>query len=513
MTAQQTATSPRLRADTIRVSVILAATLLALVPLFVVESLPLHDYPSHLARMYVLLQAGHDEVLNRYYEIHWALMPNLAMDILVPPLARAIGSVELAGKLFVALTMLLLSSGTMFLHAAIHRRVSLWPLLSVVLLYNGILWFGFLNFLFSLGLFLWAFGIFVRTQDWPVMSRVPLCAILCVILFVAHLFGFALFLVAVAGWSFGRMWVRDLTFRGVVREGLLVLPATLLCLSLFLFATPTSSVASETSWSDLRRPWHYIAKLQATLFAVDFNDSLTLVAALLVASIVVLGFVAGWVRLDRRMVPVLGLLSLCFAAMPMMVSSSYFAYHRMPIVLAFVSVTALDWTVRAPARALAAILFAFIVLRVEEVSVQWRQLDNDFAPIRSAMRTLPKGTRLTTAMAAPPGLPAPALLHVPSHIVLDADGFYPGVFSFPGQQPINFTPAYAELGGHIGSRSIFHRFPLNFDSYGPQFDPFVPTLLAQFDVLLTFQDSYLTLPQGLVLLKASGPWKLYRLAH
>jgi hypothetical protein len=310
--------------------------------------------------------------------------------------------------------------------------------------------------------------------------------------------------------------VRELNFAGVVREGLIVIPAALLCVALFLFATPTSNVASETSWDDLRRPWHYVAKLQSILFMVDFNDGLKLVAAALVVSIVLLGLIAGWVRLDRRVVPVLALLSLCFAAMPLMVSSSYFAYHRMPIVLGFVGVASLDWTGRAPWRALTAIVFAFVLLRVGEVTSQWRRLDRDFAPIRAELRTLPKGARLTVAFAAPPPpAPAPpALLHVAAHVVLDADGFYPGVFSFPGQQPINFTPAYADLGGHTGSRSIFHRFPLDRDALGPRFDPFNPALLARFDVLLTFQDSYFSpLPDGLVLLRESGPWKLYRLAH
>lgn len=510
----QGGSAARQQRGAVTVALLLLATLAATVPVFLVESLPLHDYPSHLARMYVLLQAGNDAVLNRYYELQWALMPNLAMDLTVPPLARLLGSVELAGKIFVAATMVLLATGTAFLHAAIHRRLSTWPLLAALLLYNGILWFGFLNFLCGLALFLWAFGIFVRTAGWNVGARIPLYASLCLVLFVAHLFGFALFLVAVAGWSFGRMWVGELRFRDVVGEGLVVLPAALLCLALFVFATPTSGVASETSWGDLKRPWHYIAKAESVLFLVNFNDGWTLVAAAFVGSLLVLGFIAGWLRLDRRAVPVLLLLSLCFAAMPVMVSSSWFAYHRMPVIIGFFGVAAIDWTGRAPWKPLTALVFAFLLLRVEHVAVEWRALDADFAPIRSAFRSLPKGSRLTVAFAAFSDKPVPALLHVPSHIVLDADGFYPAVFSFPGQQPMRFTPAYADLGGHTGSRSIFHRFPLNRDALAPALDPFAPSLLARFDVLLTYQDSLLRpLPAGLVLLQESGPWKLYRLSQ
>jgi hypothetical protein len=498
-----------------KVALLLLATGIALVPIFAVESLPLHDYPSHLARMYVLLQDGSNAALDRFYEVRWALMPNLAMDLLVPPLARLIGSVELAGKLFVAATMVLLATGSAFLHAALHRRVSTWPLLGVVLLYNGILWFGFLNFLFALGLFLWCLGAFVRTGNWPLLPRAALYTLLCVALFVAHLFGVCLFLVGVAGFSLGRLWERELNFGGLVREGLLVLPGALLCAYLFLFVTPTSDVATETSWSDLRRPWHYIAKFESLLYMVDLHDPLVKAALLLVASIVMLGLIGDWIRFDRRMIPVLVLLGLCFAAVPTMVSSSWFAYHRFPVILSFVGVASLDWTARAPRRALMAILVAFVALRAQAVTAQWQGFDRDFAPIRAALRELPKGTRLDAAFAVPPP-PAPdppAFLHLPSYVVLDADGFYPGVFSFPGQQPLTLTPDYADLGGHIGSRSIFQRFPLDHGLLAFEgLDPFAPALLARFDVLLTYRDDLLRpLPAGLVLLRKSGPWKLWRL--
>ena len=56
------------------------------------------DYLNHLARMYLLSQHGTPDA-NPYYEVAWALYPNLAMDLLVPQLARLI-SVENATRLF-----------------------------------------------------------------------------------------------------------------------------------------------------------------------------------------------------------------------------------------------------------------------------------------------------------------------------------------------------------------------------------------------------------------------------
>src|SRR5512137_1861145 len=53
---------------------------LAALPVLRAEVPPLFDYPNHLARMYLLLHLPDSEPLRRFYEQHWAPVPNLAMD-------------------------------------------------------------------------------------------------------------------------------------------------------------------------------------------------------------------------------------------------------------------------------------------------------------------------------------------------------------------------------------------------------------------------------------------------
>jgi hypothetical protein len=60
---------------------------------------PLSDYINHLARMYVIDAQGHDAYLDRFYEIHWQIIPNLMMDMVVPTLARVM-NIYLAGQFF-----------------------------------------------------------------------------------------------------------------------------------------------------------------------------------------------------------------------------------------------------------------------------------------------------------------------------------------------------------------------------------------------------------------------------
>jgi hypothetical protein len=94
-------------------------------PLLFVSVPPLVDYPDHLARMWILVYGSENYVAN------WHLLPTLAMDLVVPPLAQ-IMPVEAAGKLFIALTMALLVIAKVVLHRVLHGRVGLWPLCSLL---------------------------------------------------------------------------------------------------------------------------------------------------------------------------------------------------------------------------------------------------------------------------------------------------------------------------------------------------------------------------------------------
>ncbi|HET9018105.1 MAG TPA: hypothetical protein VFN46_00870, partial [Acetobacteraceae bacterium] len=78
-----------------RPGVLLPATaalfLIALAPLLTTRFPPFDDYLNHLARMHIIAIGDAPSPLHAFYAIHWKLIPNLAMDIVVPPLARAIG--------------------------------------------------------------------------------------------------------------------------------------------------------------------------------------------------------------------------------------------------------------------------------------------------------------------------------------------------------------------------------------------------------------------------------------
>ena len=118
---------------------------------------PLVDYPNHLARMWILIQDGRLSELAANYKVHWRILPDLAMDLAVPALSQ-IMPFEQAGQVFIASTMLTLIAGTLVLHRALHGRLEIWPLFSILFVYNAALFWGFLNCLFATGVCLLVFS-------------------------------------------------------------------------------------------------------------------------------------------------------------------------------------------------------------------------------------------------------------------------------------------------------------------------------------------------------------------
>src|SRR5262249_22874317 len=72
-------------------------TAMVILPIFLVETPAMNDYPGHLARMYLLTAIG-TPTQNPYYYFYLPFIyPNLAMDLVVPFFARFI-NVEAATK-------------------------------------------------------------------------------------------------------------------------------------------------------------------------------------------------------------------------------------------------------------------------------------------------------------------------------------------------------------------------------------------------------------------------------
>src|SRR6516165_10271316 len=95
--------------------VALSTALLA--PLLIADVPPILDYPNHLARLVLLAADPNDLVLGRIFTPHWAVIPDLAIDLIGPTLLHVL-PVHVIGRLLLAGALLLNLAGVLALHRA-----------------------------------------------------------------------------------------------------------------------------------------------------------------------------------------------------------------------------------------------------------------------------------------------------------------------------------------------------------------------------------------------------------
>jgi hypothetical protein len=153
-----------------------ALTLLISIPIWTHPLPPLSDYVNHLARMHVIATLPTNPLLANFYELNWQVIPNLTMDLIVPVLARFV-NVYLAGQIYIVTMFALIISGTLALNRALIGRWSVLPLFAFPLLYNYVFLVGLMNYIFGIGVALWALAgwVAVRERAWPIRLGLSRC--------------------------------------------------------------------------------------------------------------------------------------------------------------------------------------------------------------------------------------------------------------------------------------------------------------------------------------------------
>ena len=425
--------------------VLLAA---ALAPLFLVEIPALVDYPNHLARMHILAELGDSPELQAIYAANWAVLPNLAMDAVVPWLGRVVG-VTAAGKLFIALTLVLLVAGTLALSRVLHGRLGAGSLAVYLVLYNYVLSFGFLNYLFGIGLGLLLLAFWIGARNRPAWLRLALATVGAAALFFSHLGAVATYALCVAGyelWTWNRTPPRRLTvlLRRAALAGLPLLPAA----ALFALLSPTPTAETGMVYLFWQK---IIAPLVPTLFyaeAADYYLMAGLVSLFLLALAWRVLSVCAAVAL-----PVLGLAA-AVVLVPTWIFGNWGNDFRLVVPLVLVLIA--GFRIKpGRGKTLVAIGFAALALfavRVGTVAQDWLAYDRLYGELRAAARTLEPGARVLPAVedwsrvaAVAPNDYRRPFYHAAALMLLERPVFLPTLFTAAGRQPLAVQPAYAAL--------------------------------------------------------------------
>lgn len=411
-------------------------------PVLVATLPPLFDYPNHLARMYLLIHQPESAPLRQFYEIAWRPVPNLAMDCLVPALARVM-PLAWAGKVFILACFSLLAGGAAALHRVTSGRWSAWPLFACLFLYTRVFLWGLLNYLFGAGLALLALASWIALGERRAGLRLAVAALFALALFFAHLMACAVYAVLVAGYELGQIWSdrpRQWTsaFRRLALAGAQFLPPAAI-----LWRTGQGGGLTAISYG------RYVRKLDL-LFSVFDNYNRVFDGICFAAVVGFAAFAYGrrWLIVTPALRGPLLLLVLAYFAAPTQLMTATAVDHRLPLVMAVVLMAA----TAAPSlrsRVALAIACAGIVLftvRMAVIAVNWHRSDTIYARLIGILDEIPDGARL--AVAFPPesvgSQPVPTT-HLPTLAVIERNAFVPTLFAYPTQQPIALTPEFKAL--------------------------------------------------------------------
>ncbi|TBW38667.1 hypothetical protein EYW49_08175 [Siculibacillus lacustris] len=415
-------------------------TAIVLVPVFQVAVPPLSDYVNHLARMYVIAVQGKDVHLDQFYKIEWQPIPNLAMDIVVPILARVV-DIYRAGQVFTMLTILSLVTGPMAVHRALYGRFNPFPLTAFVILYNGVFLIGLMNYLIGVGVATWGLAFWIALQNSRPIVRMAVSAVFCVVLYVCHLYAVGLYGVTIGAFETWAWASRRFAFDRRLVRSLVVLIVPVLPLVPVLLSSSTWTLAGEYAWFSQ-------SKMDGlSMVFRTYTDAYDLTVLWLAAA------AFGWAIHKRLLsahgavVPLAAFGAAVFLAMPYTLFGSDMADQRLPVALLvmLVGFVRLDPEDKWSRAGFLVLVIGFALLRVGDVALQWSRIGAIYDDFRASLVDVPRGAKILVAYAdEPKGTQAEqdAISHAPCVAMIERSALVSTAFTVKGKQIMTVRRAF-----------------------------------------------------------------------
>lgn len=437
--------------------IVLCVALLA--PLAVVDVPPLLDYPNHLARAYVLARGQQDALLSQMYAPHWAVIPNLAVDLILPPLLW-IMPVHIAGRTLLAAALVLPVIGTVLYSHAVFGRRSYWSIAVCLVACNGLFLLGFVNFQLGIGLALVCAAAWLRWRETHPAATVALGAMCAVMLFFSHLMGLLFFLILLASYEIERAWASHRQggslIAAMARRAACSLPVVALPAALYT-VSPFSNEAFRVTWET--GPDKLI---RVAMSLVNYNLSLDILSAGFLAVFLLICAGLRLIFVPLRSAVALGAVAVLYAVSPFGFNGTGYLDARFAVIFGFLLFASI-LPVRLPSRAallIAVAIVALFNLRTAQIAAVWHAHNRDLAQLRGAMSVVKPGSRVLLAMVGTNEV-APAqrnLLrrqyltdgsrldaHTAALLLIERHAFWAFLFAKPEQQPIELRSPYREI--------------------------------------------------------------------
>jgi hypothetical protein len=418
------------RTITANAPVVLAATFLLVTMAItgLTETPAMIDYLNHLARMELLASSAP----NPAYEVRWEFIPDLAMDILIPPLAKLVGA-GAATKAFLILSQALVVTGAVALERVAKGRFGLAGLVALPVLFSTPFGWGLLNFLFGLGLAVWGVAAWVALRErgpllWIVHTGVVLA------LFVSHLFALALYGLVIGAIELSRLQQPEP--RRLVR--LAVPMAAPVGVLLGVMALSGASLGSDgVTWDFVLKalwPFRVLNPYDPMLGAVTGAALGGFVLALALTKRLSMSRTGVWISI---------VLVAVYLVIPVRLARSAYVDVR---VIAAAMLVLPAFCRLSGRRALAmATLVAIIVVNGAGTFLLWQDRQSDYAQIRAALPLIERGSAVLVARTDAAALTDQPLYYAPTLAVPESGAFVSSFYAARGMQPVVARAPYRDL--------------------------------------------------------------------
>jgi len=166
----------------------LGLILIYLIPIWVVRYFPSTDGPSHMANANILLHYIRSDhgLLHQYYQLNNNLDPNWAGHIVLAGIGFLLPML-IAEKILLSGYIILFPLSVLYAVKSIQHEGEACAFLAFPLIYNYPLHMGFYNFSYSLVLFFFVIGYWMRYKESLSRKRIAILAILLLLLYFCHI--------------------------------------------------------------------------------------------------------------------------------------------------------------------------------------------------------------------------------------------------------------------------------------------------------------------------------------
>jgi hypothetical protein len=430
--------------------VVLAA--ITSIPIVLYPWPPLADYINHLSRMYIIATIGSDPDLARFYEVNWQVIPNLMMDLVVPVLEQVM-NIYVAGQVYTIASFVLILSGTVALNRRLYGHWSVLPLIAFPLLYNNVFLVGTMNYVFGIGLSIWALVAWISLRERSIVLRFAVSTLFVLALFFCHLFSVGLYglgLLAFELHRLGEFYVRHprpVLADVVSKRSLLRLIE--FCAAGLPFVPVLPLLMMSPTWQ-LRGTfqWELYGKIDGLIYVIEVYSHF---AAFLLTGMV--AFAAGWGMRHRALKfhsfgwVLLAIGSITYFVMPRVIFETYMADQRLPISLAFMVIACAHLNLRHQyvRTGFATVLVLLLAIRVFEVQTFWTDLSRTTTSFRDSVRHIDRGSKVLVAYADPDAgddVKDLGLVHAACLAIIERSALVTTAFTVVGKQILHMRPEY-----------------------------------------------------------------------